>query len=109
KPRWLVFNKVDLLDEEEAAERAKAIVAGMGWEGEYYLISAANREGVNALCWDVMNFINTQPKALAIEESAPEKVEFMWDNYHREQIAEAEAEDDWDEDDDEGVEIIYQK
>ncbi|KAG4069787.1 hypothetical protein HA402_010307 [Bradysia odoriphaga] len=115
KPRWLVFNKVDLLDEEEAAERAKAIVEGMGWEGKYYMISAANREGVNALCWDVMNFINTQPKAMAIEESAPEKVEFMWDDYHREQIAEVEAEaeddwdDDWDEDDDEGVEIVYQK
>ena len=50
-----------------------------------------------------------------IEESAPEKVEFMWDDYHREQIAEVEAEadddwdDDWDEDDDEGVEIVYQK
>ena len=79
------------------------------------MISAVNREGVNALCWDVMKFINTQPKAMAIEESAPEKVEFMWDDYHREQIAEVEAEaeddwdDDWDEDDDEGVEIIYQK
>ncbi|MER5135178.1 GTPase ObgE, partial [Serratia marcescens] len=115
KPRWLVFNKIDVIGEEEAAERAKAIVEGMGWEGKYYMISAANREGVNALCWDVMNFINTQPKAMAIEESAPEKVEFMWDDYHREQIAEVEAEaeddwdDDWDEDDDEGVEIIYQK
>ena len=73
KPRWLVFNKIDVIGEEEAAERAKAIVEGMGWEGKYYMISAANREGVNALCWDVMNFINTQPKAMAIEESAPEK------------------------------------
>ena len=39
----------------------------------------------------------------------------MWDDYHREQLEQAEAEadedwdDDWDEDDDEGVEIIYQK
>jgi GTP-binding protein len=79
------------------------------------MISAVNREGVNALCWDVMKFINTQPKAMAIAESAPEKVEFMWDDYHREQIAEVEAEadddwdDDWDEEDDEGVEIVYQK
>lgn len=81
KPRWLVFNKVDLLNDRAAAERAKAIVAGMGWEGEYYLISAANRKGVNALCWDVMNFIITQPKMLAIEESALETVEFIWNNY----------------------------
>ncbi|MGM3162082.1 Obg family GTPase CgtA [Dickeya undicola] len=116
KPRWLVFNKVDLLEKGEAEKRAKAIAAALGWEGQYYLISAANREGVNALCWDVMNFLDTQPKALAeVENKAPEKVDFMWDDYHREQLeaAEAEAEeewdDDWDEDDDEGVEIIYQR
>ncbi|ANE76033.1 Obg family GTPase CgtA [Dickeya solani] len=115
KPRWLVFNKVDLLEKGEAEKRAKEIAAALGWEGKYYLISAANREGVNSLCWDVMNFLNTQPKALAeVENKAPEKVDFMWDDYHREQLeaAKAEAEeewdDDWDEDDDEGVEIIYQ-
>ncbi|MCA6997370.1 Obg family GTPase CgtA [Dickeya solani] len=115
KPRWLVFNKVDLLEKGEAEKRAKEIAAALGWEGKYYLISAANREGVNSLCWDVMDFLNTQPKALAeVENKAPEKVDFMWDDYHREQLeaAKAEAEeewdDDWDEDDDEGVEIIYQ-
>ncbi|WOA54398.1 Obg family GTPase CgtA [Dickeya solani] len=115
KPRWLVFNKVDLLEKGEAEKRAKEIAAALGWEGKYYLISAANREGVNSLCWDVMNFLNTQPKALAeVENKAPEKVDFMWDDYHREQLeaAKAEAEeewdDDWDEDDDDGVEIIYQ-
>ncbi|CFQ42900.1 MULTISPECIES: Obg family GTPase CgtA [Yersinia] len=116
KPRWLVFNKIDLVDPEEAETRAKAIVEALGWEGKYYMISAANRENVNALCWDVMNFINSQPKEMAIAESAPEKVEFMWDDYHREQLAEVEAEakaeeddDDWDEEDDDGVEFIYER
>ncbi|CNI15361.1 Obg family GTPase CgtA [Yersinia pekkanenii] len=116
KPRWLVFNKIDLVDPEEAETRAKAIVEALGWEGKYYMISAANRENVNALCWDVMSFINSQPKAMAIAESAPEKVEFMWDDYHREQLAEVEAEaeteeddDDWDEEDDDGVEFIYER
>ncbi|MCG8708732.1 Obg family GTPase CgtA [Brenneria sp. 4F2] len=114
KPRWLVFNKVDLIDKAEAEKRAKEIAAALGWEEKYYLISAANREGVNALCWDVMNFLKVQPKALAIEESAPEKVEFMWDDYHREQLATAEDEaeeewdDDWDDEDEDGVETIYQ-
>ncbi|HDL6962338.1 TPA: Obg family GTPase CgtA [Yersinia enterocolitica] len=115
KPRWLVFNKIDLLDPEEAEVRAKAIVEALGWEDKYYMISAANRDNVNALCWDVMNFLNSQPKAMAIAESAPEKVEFMWDDYHREQLAEVEAEaeseddDDWDEEDDDGVEFIYER
>ncbi|SUB28274.1 GTPase ObgE [Yersinia pseudotuberculosis] len=115
KPRWLVFNKIDLIDPKEAEKRAKAIVETLGWEGKYYMISAANRDNVNALCWDVMSFLNSQPKAMAIAESVPEKVEFMWDDYHREQLAEVEAEaeddwdDDWDEEDDDGVEIIYER
>ncbi|EOZ3160296.1 Obg family GTPase CgtA [Yersinia enterocolitica] len=115
KPRWLVFNKIDLVGTEEAEVRAKAIVEALRWEDKYYMISAANRDNVNALCWDVMNFLNSQPKAMAIAESAPEKVEFMWDDYHREQLAEVEAEaeseddDDWDEEDDDGVEFIYER
>ena len=115
KPRWLVFNKVDLISEEEAQARAKTIADALGWEGKYYLISAASRQGVQDLCWDVMSFINANPKEAEEEEKKPEKVEFMWDDYHREameSVVEEEDEewdDDWDEDDDEGVEIIYQR
>ncbi|AWH89229.1 Obg family GTPase CgtA [Limnobaculum parvum] len=117
KPRWLVFNKVDLVDEEEAQQRAKSIADALGWEGKYYLISAANREGTTALCWDVMSFLNTHPKTMAIEEKSPEKVEFMWDDYHRTQLEEPEPDvdeedlddDDWDEEDDDGVEFIYER
>ncbi|QKJ85480.1 Obg family GTPase CgtA [Paramixta manurensis] len=117
KPRWLVFNKVDLIDSAEAEARAKAIADALGWTEKYYLISAANRSGVNALCWDVMSFLNANPKEAEEEEKKPEKVEFMWDDYHRDALAQAEEtieddeewDDDWDEDDDEGVEIIYKR
>ncbi len=57
KPRWLVFNKLDLIEKEEANHRAKKIARELSLEGKYYLISAANRSGINALCWDVMNFL----------------------------------------------------
>jgi len=115
KPRWLVFNKIDVIGEEEAQARAKAIAEALGWEEKYYLISAASRQGVQDLCWDVMSFINDNPNEAEEEEKKPEKVEFMWDDYHREtmeSVVEEEDEewdDDWDEDDDEGVEIIYQR
>jgi GTP-binding protein len=41
----------------------------------------------------------------------------MWDDYHRQQLEDAEAaaeddeewDDDWDEDDEEGVEFIYKR
>ena len=114
-PRWLVFNKIDLISEEEAQSRAKAVAEALGWEDKYYLISAASRTGVNELCWDVMSFINANPKEAELEEKQPEKVEFMWDDYHKETIENAvevedeEWDDDWDDEDDEGVEIIYQR
>ncbi len=117
KPRWLVFNKVDLIDAEEAAARATAIAEALGWTDKYYLISAANRSGINELCWDLMSFIKANPKEAELAVKQPEKVEFMWDDYHRQQLEEAqqaveddeEWDDDWDEEDDEGVEIIYQR
>ena len=116
KPRWLVFNKIDLMDKAEAEEKAKAIAEALGWEGKYYLISAASQLGVKDLCWDVMTFIIENPVVQAEEAKQPEKVEFMWDDYHRQQLDEVAAEaeeddedwdDDWDEDDEEGVEFIY--
>ncbi|HEU0095738.1 Obg family GTPase CgtA [Acerihabitans sp.] len=118
KPRWLVFNKVDLLDAEEADRRAKAIAEALGWQEQFYIISAASRQGVKALCWDVMAFINEHPHDLPAEEAAaPVKVEFMWDDYHREQLEKTEIvaedddldDDDWDEDDEEGVEFVYHR
>ncbi|XPE40177.1 hypothetical protein ACNKHK_20625 [Shigella flexneri] len=56
-----------------------------------------------------------EPNVQAEEAKQPEKVEFMWDDYHRQQLeemSEDEAEDwddDWDEEDDEGVEFIYKR
>ena len=52
---------------------------------------------------------------VAEEAKQPEKVEFMWDDYHRQQLEEIAEEDDedwdddWDEDDEEGVEFIYKR
>ncbi|KPD04239.1 Obg family GTPase CgtA [Moellerella wisconsensis] len=116
KPRWLVFNKVDLISEEEAKERAESIAKALGWDGKYYMISAVNHHGVKELCWDIMEFMNTQPRDMVTtdDESQPEKVEFMWDDYHKEQLASTEDDidddwDDWDEEDEEGIEFIYKK
>ncbi|MTD37924.1 Obg family GTPase CgtA [Erwinia sp. CPCC 100877] len=115
KPRWLVFNKVDLMERAEAEAKAQEIADALGWEGKHYLISAASHDGVNALCWDVMNFIIENPVRKEEDEKQPEKVEFMWDDYHRQQLEETGCEedddwdDDWDEDDDDGVEIIYER
>jgi Predicted GTPase len=35
KPRWLVFNKIDLMDKAEAEAKAKAIAEALGWEEKF--------------------------------------------------------------------------
>ncbi|WP_427119609.1 Obg family GTPase CgtA [Proteus mirabilis] len=114
KPRWLVFNKVDLLDVDEAKQKAQAIVEALGWEGDYYMIAAINQEGVKKLCWDIMEFLKVTPREqdIATALAPEEKVDFMWDDYHKEQLENPDFEDDdedWDEEDDDGVEFIYQR
>ena len=46
KPRWLVFNKADLLLEEEREATVKAIVEELGWKGRWFLVSAIGRAGL---------------------------------------------------------------
>ena len=39
--RWLVFNKIDLLADDEAQAQADAIVDELGWQGPVFKVSAA--------------------------------------------------------------------
>ncbi len=58
KPRWLVLNKLDMLDDTERAERVAAFVKDYGWEGPVYQISAATREGTEVLMKDIQNYVD---------------------------------------------------
>ena len=112
KPRWLVFNKIDTMSDEEAQERAQDIAERLGLEEDYYLISAVTGKNVQPLTRDIMDFIEANPREAEEEKPASEEVKFKWDDYHQEQLAEHQFdeddwEDDWSEEDDEGVEIIY--
>jgi len=112
KPRWIVFNKLDLVLEEEAKEITDAILAGLDWQGEVHSISAFNRLGTKELTQKVMTFIEELPEE--VEEVIDGKtVEFKWDTYHEETIAAHTLgddldDDDWDEDDYD-VEVEYRQ
>tara|TARA_R100001377_G_scaffold60346_1_gene36569 strand:+ start:1180 stop:2343 length:1164 start_codon:yes stop_codon:yes gene_type:complete len=112
KPRWIVFNKLDLVLEEEAKEITDAILAGLDWKGEVHSISAFNRLGTKELTQKVMTFIEELPPEE--EEVIDGKtVEFKWDTYHEETIAAHTLgddldDDDWDEDDYD-VEVEYRQ
>ena len=60
RPRWLVFNKIDLLAPEEREKAAKAIVKKLKWKQPWYLVSAIAREGTWPLCLDIQRFFDEQ-------------------------------------------------
>ncbi|WP_427981113.1 Obg family GTPase CgtA [Agarivorans sp.] len=111
KPRWLVFNKVDLVLEDEAEEIRQRVIEALDWQGEVFSISALENNGTKEICKAIGQFLETLP---VVEEELAEReeVKFQWDDYHQQQIEQAEYEDwdddDWDDDDDHGVEVIYQ-
>ncbi|GAB2619413.1 Obg family GTPase CgtA [Novilysobacter erysipheiresistens] len=71
KPRWLVFNKADLLLEEEREATAQAIIDELGWKDRWYLVSAIGREGTWPIMLDVMAFFDRQREdALEAEAEA---------------------------------------
>lgn len=49
KPRWLVLNKLDMVDAEERVARVKDFVKRYKWKGPVFEISALTREGCEAL------------------------------------------------------------
>jgi urease accessory protein len=124
KSDLLVINKIDLAPyvgaSLEVMERVKAALA---YEGPVYQITAISKEGTKKVCYDILDLLDTMPRTLVEDaKDAIEKVEFKWDDYHKNQLAQAEAEaaaaslafdatldddDDWDDDEEDGVEVIY--
>jgi GTP-binding protein len=54
RERWLVLNKIDLMQPAEADKRCKEIVRRLRWKGPVYRISGATRQGTQELCRDIM-------------------------------------------------------
>jgi len=49
KPRWLVINKIDLLDDDDRAAAREKLVSDLDWKGPVFEVSAATGEGSDAL------------------------------------------------------------
>ena len=57
RPRWLVLNKIDLVDSETLAERQQAIIDALDWQGPVYEIAAINGTETDRLAGDLMTAI----------------------------------------------------
>ncbi|MCF6337364.1 MAG: Obg family GTPase CgtA [Gammaproteobacteria bacterium] len=69
RERWLVLNKLDLLPADERDARCEAIETALSGKSEgavrVYRISAAQREGTEALMYDILNYLDEQARLAA--------------------------------------------
>ncbi|KTF11210.1 Obg family GTPase CgtA [Pseudoalteromonas sp. H103] len=109
KPRWLVFNKIDLLPEDEAQALCTAIAEELGETENIYNISAINKLHTQPLIHDIMTLLDSMPKEKFVQVE-DEEVEFKWDTYH-EKATKGKGNDDWDDwdEDDYDVEVVYER
>lgn len=112
KPRWLVFNKMDSLMEDEIEEIVQNTLKELDLpqDTKYFVISAATGQNVKNLLAEAMDLIEeiqTQENERQAEEEAQAKSSsFVWTS-PRERMSQRvhdDWEDDWDEDWDEEFE-----
>ena len=68
KPRWLVLNKIDLIDPAERAQRVAAFVKSFRWKGPVFAIAAIDGEGCRELVFAIQRWLDAHPaEALATQ------------------------------------------
>ena len=60
KPRWLVLNKIDMIEPEERIKRVKAFIKAYGWKGPVFEISALTGQGCQTLCFAIQSYLDDQ-------------------------------------------------
>lgn len=108
KPRWLVFNKLDLVLEDELEEVVEAVTSALNWDGPVFRIAAASRTHTERLAADILNYIELLPAEI-ITETIADPESFKWDDEQPMPVVDDEDDDDDFDDDDYDVEVIYQR
>jgi GTP-binding protein len=60
--RWLVINKLDLMDPDAFDTAKQRLIEELGWEGRVFAVSAATGQGTEALARAVMAELLAQDK-----------------------------------------------
>lgn len=66
KPRWLVFNKIDLVVPSDLDLMCEKIIDAIGWQGKVLRVSALSGEGCDIIAKNVMEELET----MAFEEAS---------------------------------------
>jgi GTP-binding protein len=123
RERWLVLNKRDLVDEETFDQRRAAVLKALGWEGRVYSVSAIRSDGTDAMCGDLMTYLeeiaaaeSEDPTLIEAEQilqrnmqlEARQRIEGLREQRRRGDDAVGDDEDDDFDDDDFDVDVEYQ-
>ncbi|MDA8619933.1 Obg family GTPase CgtA [Luminiphilus sp.] len=84
RPRWLVLNKTDLMDEATLSQSRDRIVDAIGWSGPVYSVSAVAGRGTERLCGDLMTFLEAQQVLFRDDPEAADKERFAQEQMQQE-------------------------
>ena len=65
KPRWLIVNKIDLLESNQKKLIVDKFIKAMRWTGPHFAISAITGDGCKELSFAIMKFIESTRKDIA--------------------------------------------
>ena len=73
REQWLLFNKADLLLPDEAQALAQEAVRELGWQGRWFLISAATHLNLDVVCSEAMSWVEAHapPREAEGADEAP--------------------------------------
>ena len=60
KPRWLIVNKIDLVDSKQQQKTIERFIKAMRWKDRYFAISAITGSGCKELSFEIMKFIESR-------------------------------------------------
>jgi GTP-binding protein len=66
KPRWLVLNKLDLIDPDERNARVAAFVKAYRWKGPMFAVAAISGDGCRPLVFAVAEWLEKHPAHVAV-------------------------------------------
>ncbi|MEP6388907.1 MAG: Obg family GTPase CgtA [Halioglobus sp.] len=123
RERWLVLNKIDMIDAQQLAERRAALIEALDWQGPVYEIAAISGKGTERISQDMMLALEeikaqeAKSPELAeaereqqnqMQQEARDRIEALREQYRQEARQQSEeASDDDDDDEDYDVEVEY--
>ncbi|SHH52871.1 GTPase ObgE [Pollutimonas bauzanensis] len=66
KPRWLVLNKLDMVDDPEAAQ--ERLCRALDWTGPVFSVSALTGDGTQQLIWRLQDWLDAESRKAHVEQ-----------------------------------------